>query len=52
MDSFVETAWNLTVYDIEETLRKACLKVVKDRSVSKIQRKARAEKMVKLGQIF
>ena len=36
LNSFIETAWNLTVYDIESTLRKVCTKVLKDRSVSKI----------------
>jgi hypothetical protein len=49
VDSFVETAWNLTEYDIEKTLRKACLKVLKDRSVTKQDRKERAEKLLKLG---
>ena len=52
VDSFVETAWNLTEYDIERTLRKACLKVLKDRSVSKQVRRERADKLLKLGHLF
>jgi hypothetical protein len=52
MSSFVETAWNSLVYDIENTLTMACRRVTKDRAVTKEKRRERAEKLIKIGLYF
>ena len=52
MNAFIETAYKTLILDIEETAMNACLKVVKDRSVSKQERHRRAEILIKIGQKF
>ncbi len=52
MMGMIETMWNLSVIDIEGTLRKACHKIDKDSSVSKEQRVLRAKALCELGRIF
>ena len=48
----LETLWNTTVLDIEETLRRTCYKVLRDQSVPKAQRARRAKALKNLGEIF
>ncbi|KAJ3119264.1 hypothetical protein HK100_000394 [Physocladia obscura] len=52
LGTIVETMWNITVLDVESTLRKVCFKVLKDSSVSREERNARAEGLLIMGQIF
>ena len=52
IDTFMETAYKTLIMDIEETTINACLKVVKDRSVTKADRRKRAEILIKIGQKF
>ena len=49
---WLETLWNMSVIDIEGTLRKACHKLDKDSSVSKEHRVQRAKGLYELGMIF
>lgn len=48
----IETLWNLSVIDIEGTLRSACHKLDKDSSVSKEVRVQRARGLLEMGKIF
>ncbi len=48
----VETAWNFSIIDIENTLRKVCRKLAKDASVSAEVRYERARGLELMGQIF
>ena len=48
----IETMWNITVMDIEDTLRKSCKKILKDNAVSKDIRKKRAKCLKILGNIL
>ncbi|KAJ3027508.1 UNVERIFIED_CONTAM: hypothetical protein HDU68_003696 [Siphonaria sp. JEL0065] len=52
LGTIVETMWNITVLDVESTLRKVCFKVLKDSSVSKEERVKRAEGLLIMGQVF
>ncbi|KAI8833960.1 X-domain of DnaJ-containing-domain-containing protein [Chytriomyces cf. hyalinus JEL632] len=52
LPTLVETMWNITVLDVESTLRKVCFKVLKDSSVSSEIRSQRAEGMRMMGQVF
>ncbi|KAI8612476.1 X-domain of DnaJ-containing-domain-containing protein [Chytriomyces sp. MP71] len=52
LPTLVETMWNITVLDVESTLRKVCFKVLKDSSVSSDERTKRAEGMLMMGQVF
>ncbi|KAI9342947.1 X-domain of DnaJ-containing-domain-containing protein [Obelidium mucronatum] len=52
LGTIVETMWNITVIDVESTLRKVCFKVLKDSSVSKEERVKRAEGLLIMGHIF
>ncbi|KAJ3078677.1 hypothetical protein HDU99_000438 [Rhizoclosmatium hyalinum] len=52
LGTIVETMWNITVLDVESTLRKVCFKVLKDSSVSKEDRVKRAEALLLMGQCF
>ena len=52
MIGMIETLWNLSVIDIEGTLRSACHKLDKDCSVSKEQRVERAKALYEIGTIF
>ena len=52
IDVMSETAWNLTINDIENTLRSSCEKVLRDISVNLDTKIIRAEKLILLGNIF
>ena len=52
MEMLLETLWNATVLDIEDTLRKVCYKVLRDQSVPKHQRAKRTSALKILGTIF
>ncbi|KAJ3228603.1 hypothetical protein HDU81_006045 [Chytriomyces hyalinus] len=52
LPTLVETMWNITVLDVESTLRKVCFKVLKDSSVPAEIRSQRAEGMRMMGQVF
>merc|ERR1719148_256925 len=48
----IETLWNVSVLDIESTLRRACHKLDKDASVSAEVRVSRAKGLWQMGRIF
>ena len=50
--NMIDIAWNMTVLDINKTLRNSLDKVLKDKAVSKKERKLRAQGLLKLGNIF
>ncbi|KAJ3073745.1 hypothetical protein HDU98_000808 [Podochytrium sp. JEL0797] len=52
MGTIVETMWNITVLDVESTLRNVCFKVLKDSSVTKEERIQRAEGLLIMGNMF
>lgn len=52
MPAFLEAAWHLCTIDVESTLRKACKRVLTDRSVSGEARARRATALKALGQLF
>ncbi|KAJ3351273.1 3-dehydroquinate dehydratase (3-dehydroquinase), partial [Entophlyctis luteolus] len=52
LGTIVETMWNITVLDVEATLRKVCFKVLKDSSVTRDERVARAQGMLMMGEVF
>ena len=52
MAVFLEGAWNVSVVDVESTLRHICKKVLTDTSVSKAQLNLRAEAMQRVGLVF
>ncbi|KAI8907144.1 X-domain of DnaJ-containing-domain-containing protein [Gorgonomyces haynaldii] len=52
VDTLMETLWNFTVLDVENTLRQVCIKVLKDSSIPYETRVKRAEGLYVIGQIF
>ena len=52
MATFLEGAWNVSVVDVESTLRHICKKVLTDTSVSKAELNRRAEAMLRAGTVF
>jgi len=52
MATFLEGAWNVSVLDVESTLRHICKKVLTDTSVSKQELSRRAEAMLRVGAVF
>jgi len=50
--TLVEMLWNITVLDVEYTLRNVCVKIFKDVSVPKAARTQRAKALMTLGEIF
>uniref|UniRef100_A0A7S2SMW4 J domain-containing protein n=1 Tax=Mucochytrium quahogii TaxID=96639 RepID=A0A7S2SMW4_9STRA len=48
----IETLWNLSVIDVESTLRKVCRKLFRDASVSTEMRVERAKALFLMGEIF
>merc|ERR1712178_258103 len=48
----IDTLWNISVLDIEETLRAVCMKVFCDTSVSPEVRILRAQGLYIMGKIF
>ena len=52
MSVIVETLWNISVVDIESTLRSVCRKVLKDGSVSPDSRMLRAKGLLVMGSYF
>eukprot|EP00908_Phaeocystis_cordata_P027347 Transcript_990.p1 GENE.Transcript_990~~Transcript_990.p1 ORF type:complete len:387 (+),score=137.87 Transcript_990:1603-2763(+) len=52
MAVFLEGAWNVSVVDVESTLRHITKKVLTDTSVSKQRLARRAEAMLRVGNIF
>ena len=52
MESMMETLWNITVIDVESTLRQVCFKLLNDTSVPKGDRIKRAHALLMVGEIF
>jgi len=52
VSTLVEMLWNISVLDIEYTLRKVCLKIFKDSSVPEKVRTDRARALLELGEVF
>ena len=52
MSTIIEVLWNISVVDIESTLRKVCIKVLKDGSASPDARAARAKGLLALGELL
>lgn len=48
----IDVMWNMTVYDVEKTLRAACGRIFRDRTDHKDLSKARARGLLKLGEIM
>jgi hypothetical protein len=48
----IDVAWNITVLDIENTLRAAISKIFRDKSVDDKGRKQRAKGLLTLAKIF
>lgn len=51
-ESMIDVAWNITVLDIETTLRAAISKIFRDKSVDDKGRKQRAKGLLTLAKIF
>lgn len=51
-ENMVDVAWNMTVIDIEQTLRASIIKMFRDKGVDKGVKAKRALGLIKLGQIF
>ena len=52
MEVLLETLWNATVLDIEDTLRRVCYKVLRDQSVPRWHRMKRTKALKILGELF
>ena len=52
MENMMETLWNITVVDVESTLRQVCFKVLNDTSIAKPDRIKRAHALLMVGEIF
>merc|ERR1712194_1006766 len=50
--TLVELLWNVTVLDVEYTLRHVCIKILKDVSVSDVARNRRTKALLELGEVF
>lgn len=50
--NMIDVAWNITVLDIESTLRTAISKIFRDRSVDEKGKKQRAKALLKLSKIY
>tara|TARA_Y100001933_G_scaffold167290_1_gene165479 strand:+ start:414 stop:1796 length:1383 start_codon:yes stop_codon:yes gene_type:complete len=50
--TFTGFIWNITIMDIESTLRKSCFKILNDTSVSKEIREKRAHALLYIGNII
>jgi hypothetical protein len=48
----IDVAWNITVLDIESTLRTSISKIFRDKSVDEKGRKQRAKGLLNLAKIF
>ena len=50
--NMIDVAWNMTVLDIESTLRASISKIFRDRSVDEKGKKQRAKALLKLSKIY
>lgn len=50
--NMIDVAWNMTVLDIESTLRASIGKIFRDRSVDEKGKKQRAKALLKLSKIY
>ena len=48
----IDVMWNITVFDVEKTLRNAIDKLFRDKSVEQQVRRIRAQGLLKLGRLF
>ena len=51
-ENMIDVAWNITVLDIETTLRAAIGRIFRDRSVDEKGRKMRAKGLASLSKIY
>ena len=51
-ENMIDVAWNITVLDIETTLRTAISKIFRDRSVDEAARKMRGKGLHALSKIY
>ena len=51
-DSMIDVAFNITLFDIEKTLRKSIKKIFNDQSVTKQEKHVRAMGLLMIGKIF
>lgn len=51
-ENMIDVAWNMTVLDIESTLRAAIGRIFRDRSVDEKGRKMRAKGLLSLSKIY
>lgn len=51
-ESGIDVMWNITIFDVERTLRAAIDKILRDKSVDQQCRRIRASGLLKLGRIF
>jgi hypothetical protein len=52
LPAYLEVMWQITSLDLSSTLHEVVVKVIKDKSASPEDRKARAEAIVALGEIY
>eukprot|EP00397_Hematodinium_sp_SG-2012_P013797 GEMP01014020.1.p1 GENE.GEMP01014020.1~~GEMP01014020.1.p1 ORF type:complete len:674 (+),score=172.26 GEMP01014020.1:62-2083(+) len=48
----IDTMWNVSVIDVQSTLKKVCFRVLKDMSITDEERKGRVSALLLLGDIF
>ena len=51
-ENMIDVAWNITVLDIETTLRAAISKIFRDKAVDEKGRKKRAKGLSALGKLY
>ena len=51
-DSMIDVAFNITLFDIEKTLRKSIKKIFQDQSIDKKGKQMRAQGLLMIGKIF
>jgi len=51
-ESMIDVAWNMTVYDIDSTLRASIKRLFRDRMASKEDKKTKAQGLLLMGNIF
>ena len=51
-ESMIDVAWNMTVYDIEGTLRSSIKRLFRDKGATKEDKKTKAQGLLMMGKIF